>query len=282
MDATSHTKALFVALWDYEAQEEDELALVKGDMICASVDFLENSFGEWMSGENFRGQHGKFPASYVKAVTAGATELSAPLAMNAKFGGQISEIQANATARRASYVKAKDGQNPTISKRETALRKFLREKSAHHYLESLLDLGVECIRDLNLVLPKDLREMGMDEATIQNVLAGTPSSNSTASSPTHNQTSTSQTTNTGRQSPVNSVEVSKATNSHRQRSIARSIVDALSPVELVKVKEYIFTPESLDSSAANPHQKMFSLKQLNVLLEYSTAQFEVCWLALVI
>ena len=50
MDAASQNKALFVALWDYQAEQEDELTLKKGDMICAAVDYLENSFGEWMTG----------------------------------------------------------------------------------------------------------------------------------------------------------------------------------------------------------------------------------------
>eukprot|EP00750_Incisomonas_marina_P009909 INCI16178.4.p1 GENE.INCI16178.4~~INCI16178.4.p1 ORF type:complete len:117 (+),score=26.21 INCI16178.4:272-622(+) len=77
-------KALYVALWDYNAIEEDELQLSKGDMVCASVDYLENSFGEWMVGENTRGKIGKFPATYVRAVTA-ESAASAPLAMNSNF-----------------------------------------------------------------------------------------------------------------------------------------------------------------------------------------------------
>ena len=85
--AQDTAKALYVVLWDYEAVEADELTLSKGDMICASVDYLENSFGEWMVGENFRGKQGKFPATYVKPVQPGAAAQSAPLAMNAKFEG---------------------------------------------------------------------------------------------------------------------------------------------------------------------------------------------------
>lgn len=84
--AQNAAKALYVVLWDYEAVEDDELSLTKGDMICASVDYLENSFGEWMIGENFRGKQGKFPATYVKPVQQGEDAvLSAPLAMNATF-----------------------------------------------------------------------------------------------------------------------------------------------------------------------------------------------------
>jgi len=77
-------KSLYVALWNYHPVEEDELPLSKGDMVCASVDYLENSFGEWMIGENTRGKVGKFPATYVKAVDA-SSAASAPLAMNTNF-----------------------------------------------------------------------------------------------------------------------------------------------------------------------------------------------------
>ena len=78
-------KALFLALWDYEAVEEDELSLHKGDMVCASVDYVENSFGEWMYGENSQGKTGKFPATYVRSMVARDSAISAPLAMNAKI-----------------------------------------------------------------------------------------------------------------------------------------------------------------------------------------------------
>ena len=99
-DSSAHMhaqKALYVALWDYNAVEDDELALARGDMVCASVDYLENSFGEWMFGENTRGRSGKFPATYVRAVSSSSSlstdatrakspvYASAPLAMNANF-----------------------------------------------------------------------------------------------------------------------------------------------------------------------------------------------------
>ena len=282
--AQNTAKALYVALWDYEAVEEDELSLTKGDMICASVDYLENSFGEWMVGENFRGKQGKFPATYVKPVTQGGggagggaggvggdgAVLSAPLAMNATFelnllqggssagGGSPSGGGANSRrgslSRRSSFSTGRRGsasrrgsldgggssssidmllegyddeldpaevvEPQLISKEEKALRRhvtsmavaadwcsggdvvsvtapmvvkpddasilftepttlsshsirFLQDKSAHHYFDSLSELGVERIRDLNLVLPSDLRHIGMDEATIKRVLSVT-------------------------------------------------------------------------------------------------------------
>jgi hypothetical protein len=110
--AQDTAKALYVVLWDYEAVEGDELTLKKGDMICATVDYLENAFGEWMVGENFRGKHGKFPATYVKPVQPGApgAQLSAPLAMNAKFeGGDATRVGGSGAgniSRRSSFSAA--------------------------------------------------------------------------------------------------------------------------------------------------------------------------------
>ena len=321
--AQDTAKALYVALWDYDAIEEDELSLKKGDMICASVDYLENSFGEWMVGENFRGKQGKFPATYVKAVQPGSSAQSAPLAMNATFEadtGQSTRSSFSSTGDSAlegydDEASENDGNAApaVLSKEEKALRKFLKENSAHHYYDSLHELGVERIRDLNLVLPSDLRHIGMDDATIQRVLSLRSASGGTSSEgvgSTQANTSSSH-------------DVDGVTNTHRQRSIARAIVDALSPVrsssifqfflsqvrecmlmipnhpdyqryvpfkvELVKLKEYIFTPDSFDGGARSSRSRgrrqltnpadannILTLEQQNVLLEYTAAQFEVC------
>lgn len=62
-------------------------------------------------------------------------------------------------------------------------------------------------------------------------------------------------------------------------------------VELVKLKEYIFTPDSFDGGARSPRSRgrrqpsnnrstdannILTLEQQNILLEYTAAQFEVC------
>lgn len=228
--AQDTAKALYVALWDYEAIEEDELSLKKGDMICASVDYLENSFGEWMVGENFRGKQGKFPATYVKAVQPGSSAQSAPLAMNATFEADTAQSTRSSFSSTGDSVlegyddeaSENDGNAvPTVlSKEEKALRKFLKENSAHHYYDSLHELGVERIRDLNLVLPSDLRHIGMDDATIQRVLSLRSAGGTTSAAGKDSMQANSSTSH----------DVDGVTNSHRQRSIARAIVDALSPV----------------------------------------------------
>jgi len=228
--AQNTKKVLYVALWDYEAIEDDELSLKKGDMICASVDYLENSFGEWMMGENFRGKQGKFPATYVKAVRPGTEAESAPLAMNAKIDVGIARTVSGSVDEAESYSDGADPEPQVMSKDEKALRKFLKENSAHHYFESLSELGVERIRDLNLVLPSDLKTIGMDDATIKRVLSVTH-----RGSRLRSQTGVEieNKVDDKSQSPAQEVHITKTQNVHRQRSIARAIVDALSPVSVV-------------------------------------------------
>ena len=111
--ALNTRKALYVALWDYNAIEEDELALAKGDMVCASVDYVENSFGEWMVGENSRGKTGKFPATYVRAVSEDAAA-PPPLAMNAKIDPD------------GANVAAFDGTHVVMTKADQSLRQYAR------------------------------------------------------------------------------------------------------------------------------------------------------------
>ena len=253
MTATDSGKSLYVALYDYKAQEDDELELKKGDMICATVDYLENSFGEWMSGENFRGKQGKFPATYVKPVGNAAVQ-SAPLAMNAKFEADIAR---NRVMEDQELTGASEFTEPqVITKQEKALRKYLKEMSAHHYFDSLVELGVERIRDLNLVLPSDLRHIGMDEATIQRVLSVTPKAargyrsgspgdlaahaSSERTGVLRNKSPRKGSSNTksvdgrgenfsGTRSPTGFQD--RQTGSiERQQSIARAIVDSLTPV----------------------------------------------------
>eukprot|EP00750_Incisomonas_marina_P009908 INCI16178.3.p1 GENE.INCI16178.3~~INCI16178.3.p1 ORF type:complete len:517 (+),score=87.20 INCI16178.3:272-1822(+) len=260
-------KALYVALWDYNAIEEDELQLSKGDMVCASVDYLENSFGEWMVGENTRGKIGKFPATYVRAVTA-ESAASAPLAMNSNFDPD-------------SVSNNYNGASVLMTKADKSLRKFLKDNRAYHFYEPLVELGVENMRDLKLVLPSDLYEIGMDEDTITRILAVTKTP---AGSPTNSLGGTS--TLLGGQDNV------RPENTHRKHSIARAIVSSLSQTELQMLKDYLAecAPDngpaggnSEEAEAENggdssnkplPAKSALTSDQQTVLMSYVTAQFD--------
>lgn len=129
-----------------------------------------------------------------------------------------------------------------------SLFRYLKDNRAFHFHDALVELGVEHIRDLKLVLPSDLFQIGMDEATIKRVLSVT--NGSRIGTPRGRQLSGSM-----------DADLQCPENTHRKHSIARAIVSSLSPDEMNMLKEYLAEcapdngPADDGGTSTNPEEK---------------------------